>query len=37
MHSSCDMSCDVNWPMDVGDTLLLVSGVISCTVTVNTL
>ena len=27
MHSSCDMSCDVNWPMDVGDTHSLVSGV----------
>ena len=37
VHSSCDMSCDVNWPMDVGDTHLLVSGVTSCTLTVNTL
>ena len=27
VHSSCDVSCDVNWPMDVGDTHLLASGV----------
>ena len=20
VHPLCDMSCDVNWPMDVGDT-----------------
>ena len=20
VHASCDTSCDVNWPMDVGDT-----------------
>ena len=34
VHSSCDVSCDVNWPMDVGDTHLLVFRV-NCTLTVN--
>ena len=37
VHSSCDMSCDVNWPMDVGDTHLLASGVTSCTLTIDNL
>ena len=27
VHSSCDMSCDVNWPMDAGDAHLSASGV----------
>ena len=35
VHSSCDVSCDVNWPMDVGNTHLLVFHVNSCTLTVN--
>ena len=37
VHSSCDMSCDVNWPMNCGDTHLLVSGVTSYTLTADTL
>ena len=37
VHSSCDDSCDVNWPMDGGDTHLLASGVNACTLTVDTL
>ena len=27
VHSSCDVSCDMNWPMDFGDTHSLASGV----------
>ena len=37
VHSSCDMSCDVNRPMDVSGTHLLASGVTYCILTVDTI
>ena len=37
VHSSCDVSCDVNRPMNGGDTHWLASGVTSYTLTADTL